>query len=482
MPMMKETMLKRLLLPIAAAGGGGSAPVQDTATGNPLVFFTDLARPLKSLLVPFTPIQEGSGDPSPSNIRSILPWNGLTVNSAGKNWFDENVNQSFTQYKRIDLANPLTAGTYVFTATVEGTTESSYVSIAFAKEHNVLLAKEKLNNHERGSVAFTVADEVNIIYLYADVGYSEGAGKDVIYSGIMITDQTPSVYPVSFPAMGKNLLNPEKYIFNTNTSRGLTFEVQPDGSVKVTGTTESSDFGPTLSVRFQLPAGTYYGYRDDGDVYVTYRKSTAEIGGETSGLISPFTLDGSEWVYCNIYVRNPGTFDTIIHPQIARENTQTAYEPYTNAVYGGTPDIISGRMLVEWALVDASDLTWVNTNQSEIGVFRANLPTARNLDDMFNVYSDKYKNGDASKSIAYMDDNTIKGYNGEQYQDYVYIRDGRYTDVADFTQELDCKICYQLATPQEIQLTPTQLTALLGQNTIWSDADGSMTAVYLKKG
>ena len=43
-------------------------------------------------------------------------------------------------------------------------------------------------------------------------------------------------------------------------------------------------------------------------------------------------------------------------------------------------------------------------------------------------------------------------------------------------------IAYQLATPVEIQLTPTQLTALLGNNTIWSDADGSMTAVYLKKG
>ena len=42
-------------------------------------------------------------------------------------------------------------------------------------------------------------------------------------------------------------------------------------------------------------------------------------------------------------------------------------------------------------------------------------------------------------------------------------------------------LVYELATPQEIQLTPQQITALLGQNTIWSDADGQMTAVYLKK-
>ena len=32
------------------------------------------------------------------------------------------------------------------------------------------------------------------------------------------------------------------------------------------------------------------------------------------------------------------------------------------------------------------------------------------------------------------------------------------------------------------QLTGEQFTAIVGDNTIWSDADGSMTAVYLKKG
>ena len=31
------------------------------------------------------------------------------------------------------------------------------------------------------------------------------------------------------------------------------------------------------------------------------------------------------------------------------------------------------------------------------------------------------------------------------------------------------------------QLTPSQITALVGNNTLWSDADGQMVAVYLKK-
>ena len=41
--------------------------------------------PLKSLKVNFNPIQEGDGDPSPSNIRAISGWTGLNVFHTGKN-------------------------------------------------------------------------------------------------------------------------------------------------------------------------------------------------------------------------------------------------------------------------------------------------------------------------------------------------------------------------------------------------------------
>lgn len=39
------------------------------------------------------------------------------------------------------------------------------------------------------------------------------------------------------------------------------------------------------------------------------------------------------------------------------------------------------------------------------------------------------------------------------------------------------QICYELATPIEITLTPQQITALLGQNVIWSDG-GNVTVEY----
>ena len=78
----ERTTLQKLLI-LKALSGGGQSLVERTALGNPLTFGTDVSKPLKSLLIPFTPQQEGTGDPSPSNIRSILPWNGLTVYQSG---------------------------------------------------------------------------------------------------------------------------------------------------------------------------------------------------------------------------------------------------------------------------------------------------------------------------------------------------------------------------------------------------------------
>ena len=134
-----------------------------------------------------------------------------------------------------------------------------------------------------------------------------------------------------------------------------------------------------------------------------------------------------------IDIRICGMSCTISEILITAENvTDRTFEPYEghetdisfpSPVYGGTPDIISGRMLVEWA--------------------------------------------------------EIASYNGETLPgEWMSDRD---VYSAGTTPTIGAQVVYKLATPQEITLTPQQITALLGDNTIWSDADGQMTAVYLKK-
>lgn len=105
-----------------------------TAAGDIAVFNTKYKRNLKSLVVQLEPIQSGSGDPSPDNIRPVSGRTGATVTRTGKNLLDANqsyngtVNNSY--YPEFFAQSPnadrrigryeLKAGvTYTFSANIE---------------------------------------------------------------------------------------------------------------------------------------------------------------------------------------------------------------------------------------------------------------------------------------------------------------------------------------------------------------------------
>lgn len=60
-------------------------PHVETLTGDVVSFTTDMKAPLKECKVSFMPVQEGSGDPSPTNVRNITGWDGVEVYQSGKN-------------------------------------------------------------------------------------------------------------------------------------------------------------------------------------------------------------------------------------------------------------------------------------------------------------------------------------------------------------------------------------------------------------
>lgn len=74
--------LRRLLWMHKIVGGGGSS-ILKTVSGA-LIHITDaLAKPLKKLVVNFEPVQSGTGDPSPDNVRPITGWTGANVYRSG---------------------------------------------------------------------------------------------------------------------------------------------------------------------------------------------------------------------------------------------------------------------------------------------------------------------------------------------------------------------------------------------------------------
>ena len=58
-------------------------------SGSLVQFDTPISAPLASLLVDINPVQSGSGEPSPTNIRPITGWTGANANVTGVNVWDE---------------------------------------------------------------------------------------------------------------------------------------------------------------------------------------------------------------------------------------------------------------------------------------------------------------------------------------------------------------------------------------------------------
>ena len=115
--------LRRLLFLHGASGGNLT---EYTATGNPASFNTNVAKPLRQMLIPFTPVQSGTGDPSPENVRPIYGKSLMNVSVMGTNIFDgemengdinsdtgQNSGTSSSRYRSKNYI-PIKAGSYYF--------------------------------------------------------------------------------------------------------------------------------------------------------------------------------------------------------------------------------------------------------------------------------------------------------------------------------------------------------------------------------
>ena len=361
--------LKKLMFAKTAAGGKA---VEDTATGNPLTFLTDLAKPLKSLVANFLPVQTGSGDPAPDNDRPIVPWNGLTVWNGGKNLYDE-------------ATYPLTQGRLIWPG--DGTSDA--------------------NADYAATIDFVPCENI--------------AGKKI------------------------------------------TLNKRPGGG---------------------NPGFCFY--------------SSASAGGRISGLYNSGITAGTPWT---ITVPEGAKYMRFTVPagatdiQLEAGNTATAYEPYKpitetdisfpSPVYGGTPDVVSGKLtvtMVARVFDGSSDEQWGGSSGTRqvFPIQWAEVRGAR-LDGKrviaCNMLKPSIELGD-SPPFGYIY-NTQSEYN---IRTHLVNEDITQEQFRALLAENPLVVVCPLVTPVEIQLTPQQITAIKGNNTIWSDANGEMTAIYLKKG
>ena len=358
-----DTPINRLLN-LAIEGGALNKLVEVTETGNPVSFDTDVSKPLKSLLIPFSPVQAGTGDPSPENVRPISGWTGLNINRTGKNLISTNGEDLPKTQGGVTFSR--NGSTYFVTASNE---KSGY---SFAKISEIVLKTgtytlsadeyvtgvtiriidrtvtpvETIASATTNNATFTISGEksnllsVEIAANGSTIAVGEHAIKPQIETGETATAYAPysgETIPVVFPAT-KNLLD-----FNAQSRHGLTV-TKTGGKAVITGTATGEAF-PMNFVAVMLPAGTY----------------TWSVSGLKSGMSMEYAINGtwagavsttstftlSEESRITGYVKaNEGTeTNTTVAVQLESGSAATPFEPY-GTVYGGELDALTGILTV----------------------------------------------------------------------------------------------------------------------------------------
>ena len=144
-------------------------------------------------------------------------------------------------------------------------------------------------------------------------------------------------------------------------------------------------------------------------------------------------------------------------------------------VYGGTLDVVKGELVVDRAMVDLGTLTW--TYDQNVFRFSAILPFAPNITD-----------GIRTRGICeiYKADQSVYSGSGRVFSAFcfggtvVFVRDSRFDNVSDFKSAMSgVQLCYEIATPITYQLTPQEISTIIGTNTIYADT-GDTSVIYPK--
>lgn len=401
--------LRRLMFIGAMANAAGKL-IEDTATGNPLVFTTDVAKPLKSLLIPFTPVQEGSGDPSPVNVRNLIPWTGLKAWKGDVNW-NQLIAKSAIASKNSSGITGVNNGDGSYT--VSGTASALFDAYTEFKMQA---------NHVYYVTGAPEGAENDTYQLYFN-------SKRVLENGLLTKNANSEFKSYDIIVRSGTALSGSKVfypqLFDLTLMFGETF-------ANALYDAEEQTAGSGISQIREILPKKYYSYKVPDEKQHSYSLTKTDI-------------------------------------------------VFPSPVYGGEHEAVSGKLMNGWVVkvFDGSpDELWDKISSGSASAFAMQIQISGKSTSADSYMCDSLKNIARNATWGNFD-NWIS-----DNQNSIVTGIKAITTVADwraYLAEHPITVAYKLATPQEQTLTGHQITAIKGQNTLWSDADGSMTAVYLKK-
>ena len=234
---------------------------------------------------------------------------------------------------------------------------------------------------------------------------------------------------------------------------------------------------PTLRTRFYDINKNYIGpYEKDGSA-VNY--NTRFVSPENAYYLRFSPQDAYGTTYNNdISINYPST-DTTYHPY----NGTTYTIAFGQTVYGGSLDVTRGKLTATHERVNLGSLTYTQANTNTAGKYRfgasvSPLPKKTNATtDTPDIICEGFATETPSRTYACNNGITI----GNTDSALVYIY---YEDYCTYTPDQfknavnNIYLVYELATPIEIDLTPVQISALVGENNVFADC-GQTTLEYL---
>lgn len=441
-------------------------PIKEyTIVGNPVSFNTNVAKPLKQLLIPFTPVQSGTGDPSPENVRPITGWTGVNVTRTGMNMLDPSTktSSSSTVKEWCKSKGFLCRGGIVYKVVANYGYGTVYVTD--------WATGTTITSHAQGKLTYAPADDRVVYFRY----YNSSVPSDLqLMVEIVPTPETfaddyepytGTTIPITFPAVGKNLLNPAEIVKGLYSSADFSM------------TSTSSDV--YRSAKVYLKKGEYtisFGVNINIARLVKDEVYTSSFPA-TMNNISSYTFTVESDGYFGISWRDTTSSSTVWDDttpvQIESRSSATSYEPYTNTVYGGEFDLTTGVLTVEYGKIvkNTSNMNGYSEDAAawvEGAGIKALVGEGVNSSE-YDVYSDK-GNRVTINTVSWRD-NIYLPQNGNN------LTQSEWKALA-----TDVTFIVRLAEPIVYQLTPQQVSTIKGFNTIYSDTNGENTIKYLKKG
>lgn len=404
-----------------------NAPIIYNTASGAVASFSDGADnyPIKGLTVAVKPVQSGSGDPSPSNVRPISGFSEVNV------WDDPKYG-GVVVWNQIIAVNGSNKTQNGVTFTINTTNKKMHVSgTPTARVYNYITKTKAPNIQCRGNDVIFIR---NIGTVPTGVAFGGSFYEDSTYMAT-IPNKKESI--VKAPATANRIVT------------GLC-----DVTASLVGTAVDFDYQCDAFNLTQMFGSTIADY--------VYSLEQATEGAGEAWFKNLFPKDYYEYNEGEVTCVSAVNGDPYRHITISLGDT----------VYGGTLDVVGGKIVVNRKAVDMGGLTW--TYVAGDTVFYASI--ADKADGYAGIICSAYKTGgDTGYGTP---DYTIGISTSSALQKRVFVSDPNYTNATAFKNAVTGQtIIYALATPIEITLTPTQINTLLGANNVYSDA-GDVSVEY----